>query len=36
VTSIEENTFSFCESLTSINIPNSVMNIGSYAFCNCI
>ena len=32
VTSIGNNAFYFCNSLTSITIPNSVTSIGSYAF----
>ncbi len=34
VTSIGYSAFSYCSSLTSINIPNSVTSIGSYAFYN--
>jgi len=35
VTSIGDNTFYDCSSLTSITIPNSVTSIGNYAFYNC-
>ena len=36
VTSIGEDTFSDCTSLTSINIPDSVTSIGERAFKNCV
>ena len=36
VTSIGESAFWYCESLTSIDIPNSVKSIGNNAFVNCI
>ncbi|MHC1765213.1 MAG: leucine-rich repeat domain-containing protein [Verrucomicrobiia bacterium] len=35
VNSIGDNAFSFCSSLTSVTIPNSVTSIGDYAFQNC-
>ena len=35
VTSIEDNTFKFCESLTSVTIGNSVTSIGDVAFYGC-
>lgn len=36
VTSISECAFCRCSDLTSVNIPNSVTNIGSNAFSGCI
>ncbi|MBQ4398394.1 MAG: leucine-rich repeat domain-containing protein, partial [Bacteroidales bacterium] len=36
LTSIEENAFMFCNSLTSVTLPNAVTSIGSYAFAHCI
>ena len=36
VTSIGDSAFSYCSSLTSVTIPDSVKNIGGSAFCNCI
>ena len=36
LTSIEENAFMFCNSLTSVTLPNAVTSIGSYAFAYCI
>ena len=35
VTSIGEDAFAYCSSLTSITIPNSVTSIGDYAFESC-
>ena len=35
VTTIEDEAFSFCESLTSVTIPDSVTTIGGDAFYNC-
>ena len=35
VTSIAENAFEDCSTITSVNIPNSVTSIGYYAFRNC-
>ena len=35
VTSIEEWVFSYCSSLTSVTLPNSVASIGNDAFYNC-
>ena len=35
VTSIGNNAFSFCESITSVIIPESVISIGNYAFSSC-
>ena len=35
VTSIGDAAFSWCESLTSVDIPDSVTSIGDYAFSNC-
>ena len=35
VTIIEEDTFSFCSNLTSVEIPDSVTTIRDYAFFDC-
>ena len=35
MTNIGNNAFSYCKSLTKINIPNSVTSIGNYAFYGC-
>ena len=35
ITTIGDNVFSDCSSLTSVTIPNSVTTIGGYAFYNC-
>lgn len=35
VTSIGNDAFAYCSSLTHISIPSSVMSIGDGAFCNC-
>ena len=36
ITSINDNAFTGCYSLTNITIPNSVTSIGNYAFRNCL
>lgn len=35
ITSINDYTFSDCDSITSVIIPESVTSIGFYSFCNC-
>ena len=35
VTSIGEDAFYLCKSLTSVDIPNTVTNIAAWAFCGC-
>ena len=36
VTSIGDDAFFYCSSLTSVAIPSSVTSIGEYAFCGCL
>lgn len=36
ITEIPKEAFKGCEKLASVTIPDSVNNIGEYAFCNCI
>ena len=36
VTNIGDEAFKDCTELTSISLPNTVTEIGAYAFCNCI